>query len=289
MSRIKVCFLRFPQMGETLTVEDTGAIAPEVIERDRRELAAERGDKESGAIIRQEYFCDADAAIPGAYYGELMAQAERNGRIGDFPWISSLPVYIATDLGRGDQCVNWFFQELPSGRIRIIDVLAGSGVGIDWYAQRVVSKPYTYRETIWPHDGGHGNIRDVSGTNLVTQAASFGWKPIRVIDRDQSVEVGIAAVRNIFGMLEFNATPNPHLKGDGSMETQEDANSRMGRALDAIRQYRREYDQKRQCFRDNPLHDWTSDYADALRYLARGRRRSEAIRPAARPQFAILE
>ena len=27
----------------------------------------------------------------------------------------------------------------------------------------------------------------------------------------------------------------------------------------------------RQCFKDAPLHDWTSDFADALRYLAKGR------------------
>jgi phage terminase large subunit len=73
--------------GQVLTVEDTGAIAPDVIAREQRELVAERGEKEAEAIIAQEYRCDFNAAIPGAYYGPHMTRAEQEGRIGDFPWI----------------------------------------------------------------------------------------------------------------------------------------------------------------------------------------------------------
>lgn len=258
--------------GEVLTVEDTGAIPPEVIARERRELAAERGDKEAQAIVAQEYYCDFDAAIPGAYYGEHMSTAQREGRIGEFPWLSNLPVGIASDLGHGDQCVNWFYQQLPNGRVRLIDVLVGSGVGIDWYAKRILALPYQVVDTIWPHDGGHGNIRDVNNTNLQAQAEGLGWRPIRILERDQSVDVGIAALRQLFPMLEFNTQPLCHLKADGEMETPEEARLRMGRAMDALRQYRREYDDKRQRFKDSPLHDWTSDFADAGRYLARGRK-----------------
>lgn len=253
--------------GQVLTVEDTNAISKETIAKERRELKAERGDKEADAIIRQEYYCDFDAAVPGAYYGEHMSRAMTEGRIGDYPWLSTLPVGIASDLGHGDQTVNWFYQQLPSGRIRIIDVLVGSGVGVDWYAQRIIKRPYTIVDTIWPHDGDHGNIRDVNGTTLVRQAEGLGWRPIRCLDRDPSVDMGIQAVRQIMPMIEWNTTPIPF---DG--ETPDEARQRMSRALDAIRQYRREWDEKRQCFKDSPLHDWSSDYADALRYLARGKR-----------------
>jgi hypothetical protein len=40
--------------------------------------------------------------------------------------------------------------------------------------------------------------------------------------------------------------------------------------IEALRMYRREYDEKRQEFKPHPLHDWTSHYADALRYFAVG-------------------
>lgn len=268
--------------GEVLTVEDTGAIGADVIARERRELVAERGEKEADAIIAQEYRCDFDAAIPGAYYGELMSRALREGRIGDFPWLSHLPVGIASDLGYGDQTVNWFYQQLPNGRVRIIDVLPGSGVGIDWYAQRIVKRPYTIVDTIWPHDGDHGNIRDVNSTSLKAQAEKLQWRPIRCLD-NEPVDMGIQAVRSLMPMLEFNTNPIPF---DG--ETQDEANARMQRALDALRQHRREWDEKRQCFKDAPLHDWTSDFADGLRYLARGRKPWGA-HGAKRPQSAVSD
>jgi hypothetical protein len=64
-------------------------------------------------------------------------------------------------------------------------------------------------------------------------------------------------------------------------ETKAEGAARMSRAIDATRQYRREYDDKLQRFKDRPLHDWTSHYADALRYLAKGRRpfRGTPMRP----------
>lgn len=270
--------------AQLLTVDDTGAIKPEVIARELRELTAERGLKEAKAIIRQEYYCDFDADIPGSYYGESMARAMQEGRIGDYPWLPSLPVGAACDIGYGDQTVIWFFQQLPSGRIRIIDVLVGSGVGVDWYAQRVIKRPYMLADTIWPHDGDHGNIRDVSGSNLIKQAEGYGWRPIRCIDRDHTVDHGIQATRQIMGQIEWNETPVPF---DG--ESPAEARERMQRALDAVRQYRREWDEKRQCFKDAPLHDWTSDYADALRYLARGRKPFGQRSYGNRPQIARVD
>ena len=40
-----------------------------------------------------------------------------------------------------------------------------------------------------------------------------------------------------------------------------------GVGLEALRQYRADYDDKKRVFRDTPLHDWTSHAADAARYM----------------------
>ncbi len=253
--------------GQVLTVEDTGAISRDVIEREQRELIAERGEKEAEAIIAQEYRCDFDAAIPGAFFGALMSSAQAEGRIGQFPYIQGLPVGTAWDLGHSDSTVVWFYQLPPDGTVRVIDVIEGSGVGVDWYAEKLKRRPYTYGDHIWPHDGGHGNIRDVNGTTLTGTAWELGIRPLRVLERDPSVEIGIQAVRKMLPLCVFNTHPPPF---EG--ETGESAAARMGRALDALRQYRREWDEKLQRFKDSPLHDWTSHTADAFRYLARGRK-----------------
>ena len=39
-------------------------------------------------------------------------------------------------------------------------------------------------------------------------------------------------------------------------------------AIEAWRQYRKVWDENRLDWKDEPLHDWTSHFADTLRYLA---------------------
>jgi hypothetical protein len=96
-------------------------------------------------------------------------------------------------------------------------------------------------------------------------ARGFGLKP-RILEADR-VDDGIHAVRLMLPICEFNAEPDPF-----PGETPADARARMTRAIDALRQYRREYSEPLGRFKDKPLHDWTSHYADAIRYLAKGRR-----------------
>jgi hypothetical protein len=43
------------------------------------------------------------------------------------------------------------------------------------------------------------------------------------------------------------------------------------RGIEALRQYRREFDERLKTWRGRPLHDWTSHGADAFRYLAVGK------------------
>lgn len=253
--------------GETLTVEDTHAIPMEAIETERRELVAERGEEEARAIIAQEYYCDADASIPGAYYGALMSKAVKEEREGIFPWIPNEPVGTAWDLGSGDSTVIWLYQQPPSGRVRLIDVISGSGVGVDWYIKRLKERPYDYVDHIWPHDGGHKNIRDIGGDTLQVTANKLGLKPLRILKNDIGISHGISAVRQMMPLCEFNTEPLPF-----ENESMEEARQRMTRGLDALKQYRRVFDEKLQRFSDAPLHDWASDFADGMRYLAIGRK-----------------
>ena len=248
--------------GQILGVKDTRAISPEIIDRELREMTVERGAKEAKAIVSQEYDCDFDAAIPGTYYGELMANAEREGRIGLFPHLPNERVGTAWDLGIGDSTVVWFFQQPRSGRVRLINVLEGSGVGLDWYAKKLGEMPYVYADHIWPHDGDNSEIG--TGETRKKTAFKLGLK-VRILPRD-AVDDGIQALRQMLPLCEFNTEPLP-FQG----ETMEQAKFRMQRATDAMRQYRKQWDEKLQRFSDKPLHDWTSHTADSGRYLAVGR------------------
>jgi len=226
--------------AETLTVEDTGAIAPEVI-------AEERASGMSEDMIRQEYFCSFDAALPGAYYGKLLQQAEREGRVGRVPWSPELPTHTAWDLGIGDSTAIWFCQATGQ-EVRLIDYYENFGVGLDHYAKVLRERPYVYGEHILPHDA---QVADLStGRSRLQTLAGLGITG-RVLPREPNIEDGINAVRNLLPRCWFDA-------------------GKCARGLEALRQYRCDYDPERDIYSARPRHDWTSHAADAFRYLARG-------------------
>lgn len=51
--------------------------------------------------------------------------------------------------------------------------------------------------------------------------------------------------------------------------------------IEALRAYRRTFDEVKKVFSDKPLHDWSSDGADAFRYMAL------ACRPMAKPESPV--
>ncbi len=243
-----------------LTVEDTGAIPMEVIDRERRELRRERGEKEADAIIDQEYYCSFDAAIPGAYYGSMMSDALKEGRIVPLRYDPAHPVVTAWDLGIGDSTVIWFVQ--PVGReLRVVNYIEGSGVALDWYAKRIHALPYTYAEHIGPWDADSREL--IAGKSRTAALRELGIR-MRVLPKT-GLDAGIQAVRRLLPKCVFSTTPEAL-----PWEKPDDARERMSRGLDGLRQYQREWDDRLQKFKDAPLHDWASHPADGFRTLAMG-------------------
>ena len=235
------------QLGEShpkwfcqrLTVADTGIIPPEAIEE-------ERAAGMSPDMIDQEFYCSFDAAAVGSYYGREMNAAEQEGRITAVPWEPSLPVHTFWDLGLSDSTAIWFAQ-VVGREVHAVDYLEHSGVGLDWYARELGERPYAYGEHVLPHDA---SVRELgTGKSRVETLAGLGLK-VRVLP-SQSLMDGINAVRLILPRTWFDKT-------------------KCARGVDALRLYRREWDEGRKIFHDRPWHDWTSHPADAFRYLAEG-------------------
>lgn len=232
-----------------LTVRDTGVISAEVIAQERRELAAERGDDEADNIIRQEYYCDFDAAIPGSYYGRIIARLEKAGQICEVPYDPRFPVFTAWDIGKKDPTAIWFYQQVGDWT-NVIDYYDNSGAGADHYARVLLNdRDYAY--------GGHTMPFDVEvgewGNNGLTRKKSLetlGVRPIRVLGHG-SVDDGINAVRILLPKCRFDR-------------------KKTEKGVDALRQYQKEWDDENRCFALKPKHDWTSHPADAFRYLAQG-------------------
>lgn len=251
--------------GERLTVEQTGGvISPETIEQERRELVVERGEDEANDIIRQEYYCDFDAAIPGSYYGRAISRLEQLGRVSDLVYDPRKAVITAWDIGVGDSTAIWFVQQFGNV-VHVIDFYENSGVGADHYARVIKERDYGYEGHILPHDvddrewGNNASSRKEVLKDLKV-------KPIRVMPR-ASLEDGINAVRVLLPRCRFANTPA------------------VEQGLNALRQYQKRWDEKLRVYSNTPLHDWTSHAADAFRYLAQGLK--DEARQTDRPRFAI--
>ncbi len=224
-----------------LKASESGLIPAEELAAARREMSAEQ--------YAQEFECSFDAAVTGAYYGAAIAAAETEGRIGRVPWEPKAAVHTAWDLGIGDSTAIWFFQ-LVGMEVRLIDYHEDSGVGLSHYAGELLERKargWAFGEHILPHDA---QVRELgTGRSRVEMLQGLGIAA-RVLP-SMPVDDGIQAVRMLLPRCWFDT-------------------ERCRRGLEALRQYRREYDDRLRIFRGRPLHDWTSHAADALRYLAMG-------------------
>jgi hypothetical protein len=221
----------------TLKASDTGIISD-------NELASLRSGLSEDQYA-QEFECSFDAAIIGAYYGKLMAQAEADGRITGVPYEPTAQVWTAWDLGIADATAI-FFAQVVGREIRIIDYYEASGVDLGHYVREVQSKPYTYAGHIVPHDAQAKELG--TGKTRLEVLESLGLRNLSVAPMHR-VEDGINAARVMLPKCWFDA-------------------KKTERAVDFLKLYRAEYDDKLQTLKPRPVHDYTSHCADAFRYLA---------------------
>ncbi len=224
---------------------------------DAKELADAR-KMMSDDEYAQEYECSFEAAVRGAYYARELNEAEASDppRITSVPHDPRLLTHTAWDLGMADSTVIWFIQ-VHGRETRVIDVVKGEGQALDWYVRELQSRGYLYGKHYLPHDV---EVRELgTGKSRKEVLEGLGLNGI-VVCPNIPLADGIQAVRMLLPTCWFDKAKCK----DG---------------IEALRMYRRDYDEKRQEFRTTPLHDWTSHYADAFRYFAVGYQDASPTRP----------
>jgi hypothetical protein len=196
-----------------------------------------------------------------SYYGRLIAQAEKQGRIGDYPYRPELPGIVTSwDLGVDDYTAIVFWQ--VDGLIpTIVDYYEASNVGnevvdfalpelmqdIPLAAARLIElgrdKPFKYSLHMLPHDvkvrewGQGGKQRSLT---LMQQ----GVKPLHVGVATNPAD-RINAVRALLPSMRFNDTPRVRV------------------LLSHLRRYSRKYNETLGMYMGE-LHDEHSHGADAV-------------------------
>ena len=218
-----------------LRASETGLLSKEELE-----LAKATMTKEQYA---QEFECDFAAAVTGSFYGEDIAQAEKEGRITSVPYDKSLDVYAVMDLGIGGATSVWIYQVVGM-EVHVLYHYENVGQALEHYLDWLKGFPFKIDLLFLPHDAKAREL--LAGITRKEYVEKRGFK-VYVLDKDREAE-GINAVRVAFPKLWFDAKSCKH-------------------GLNCLRMFRRIWDEKRKAFSENPLSDWAAHASDAIRYL----------------------
>lgn len=231
---------------QKLTVEDT-------YDNDgRRIITAEDIEEERASgldenLLQQEYYCNEEAAITGAYFNRQMDDVDKEGRIISYKVDPLLPVHTAWDLGSRDTNSIWFFQYFK-GRFYFFYQQNNHYESIQTYANELLKIQQkhnfkSYGHHFMPHDVAQTEWG--SGMTRAVQLMQEGIRPhavkrLRVVERVQ-------AARRYLPYCHFDRVGCEH-------------------GIDALRIYRPKIDAKTQQIISDELHDWSSHPASAFTY-----------------------
>jgi hypothetical protein len=230
--------------------------------------------------IKSEYPSTSDecfhTSIEGAYFKREMAKARSDGRIGVMPHDESKNVNTFWDIGRDTTSI-WFHQT-DGMRHRLIDYYENSGEQIAHYVRVIQQKKdqrgFLYGKHLGPHDfgvidwGGEGRTRQERAKSLGVEIEVIP----RVEDKADAIEEARTFLNNCW------------------IDTQHCA-----RGIECLDNYRKQWDERRSTWKDDPFHDWASHGSDSLMtgamgfvpesvkrdsYVDRHRRRKDSMRSA---------
>lgn len=192
----------------------------------------------------QEFLCSFEASVRGAIFAQELQAAREQKRIQRLPYDPILPVHTAWDLGVKDSTAIWFYQQ-QMAEVRLIDYYEASGEGLQHYAQVLDKRGYKYGNHFGPHDI---NVREIgSGKSRIEVARELGIK--FDVAPNLPLHDGLNAARMLLPRCYFDQ-------------------DKCAKGLEALQNYRKDFNKRLDEFKDVPVHDWASHAADAFRYLA---------------------
>ena len=207
---------------------------------DQAELDAMRAQMSANEYNR-EMECDFDAAIEGAYYASLIADARTDGRVGDVTPDPNMTMRVYCDLGgagaKADAFSMWAVQFVGM-QIRVLNYYESQGQPAAEHLAWLREKGLTKAEIFLPHDGLTESGPNPGSWERTFREAGFSVTTLRGEGSGNSgaKAVRIEAVRRRLSSCWFD-----------------EKNTRAG--IDALISYHEKRDEKRGVGL-GPAHDW---------------------------------
>lgn len=234
--------------AEVSTVLDTHALTKAQLAESLDEYISLYGKDMGRAQFEQEYLCNFNSAVMGAYWGGEMWDAEQAGRMQPIAIDPNYPVHTVWDLGKAINNPLWCIQVIH-GHIYVVDFYRPDTDDLEDWCKWLDKQGY-HGDDYVPDD-----VLDP-----IWGAKHTRWDMLKAMKRKPklvkriAVADGIHAGRNAIKVSYFH-------KAD------DERSERVQLGIDGLKSYRREWDDDRKTFLDNPFKDWAEHIGSAWRYL----------------------
>jgi hypothetical protein len=218
----------------------TSVFSEEDLEEERKAYIAEYGVSMGKPLFEQEYLCSFDAAIVGSIFGGEIKRAEEQGRIRKVQYNPKKLVFTSWDLGEGDSTSCWFYQ-IDGLEFNYIDYYECNREKTAHYLEVLRGKGYNYDTIYLPHDSEQNRMN--ASKTIAGQFRANGFR-VDVIPVTKK-KLQIAAGSNRIAASNFDK-------------------EKCSVGLEALRNYRWNYNRILDETTSTPVHDWASHPADAL-------------------------
>jgi hypothetical protein len=223
-------------------LEDKG-----IILTDEQKAWYVKKEETQGEYMKREYPSTPEEAFEtanqGYYFAALMAKARMEKRICNIAVDEYVHKFAVADIGWDDATALWTFQVVGK-EIHMLDYYENSGESWPHYANWLNKLGYPINKIFLPHDAANKN--PATGRCYADYVRDMGFKT-EIIKKSENILVDIEMLRAFFPRLYFNQT-------------------KCVEGIKAVENYRKEWNEKKECFRERPFHNWATHGTSALIY-----------------------
>jgi hypothetical protein len=216
----------------------------------QQRLWYDRQQRQLGLFIFREFPTTLDecfkSPVEGAIYAAELDKLRASGAISALKHDNSSLVHTAWDLGSPVNTVVWYFQVIKGNEVRVIDCDMDLDLTPVQRVAHMQAKGYPYGAHYLPHDAAATRTSGKADAQVYTEA---GLANVRVLPRTHDIWVGINACLQMFPRFSFRLPA-------------------CERGLDALANYAYKRSSATGIVVNEPVHNWASHAADALRMIA---------------------
>jgi hypothetical protein len=216
----------------------------------QQRLWYDRQSRDLGLFIFREFPTTLDecfkSPVEGAIYAGELDKLRASGAISAFKTDNSTLVHTAWDLGSPVNTVVWYFQVIGGNEVRVIDCDMDMDMTPVQRVGHMLAKGYSYGAHFLPHDAAATRTSGKADAQVYTEA---GLANVRVLPRTHDIWIGINACLQMFPRFSFRLPA-------------------CERGLDALANYAYKRSSATGIVVNEPVHNWASHAADALRMIA---------------------